>query len=242
MTSMAWRTVDLVSTLLERDEREAVRGDLAEAGTTAMQGLCDVLGLVIRRQALLWKSWRPWLAAFGIALPGSLLFMGFSLTVSRGYRLIAWIIENHQFIDPELLRQTGLAVGPAISELLWRTALLTARAWTAGFVVGSMSRRTVWVSAALSFFACGFCFVRFHDANLSRFCLLLFLLPASWGAWRGLRTSCIKLSSAIALAAVVTVLTVSTWTTSGWWILSWAQLWPAWYLVGAAAREPEYAG
>ena len=70
MTTLGWSMVDAVSQLLERDEREAVRGDLAESGESAGQALMDVLGLVVRRHILHWKSWRPWLAAFGLALAG----------------------------------------------------------------------------------------------------------------------------------------------------------------------------
>jgi hypothetical protein len=69
--------LELTAQLLERSEREAVLGDLEEAGESAWRGLVNVLGLVIRRQTILWKSWRPWLAAFGLALPASFLLMGF---------------------------------------------------------------------------------------------------------------------------------------------------------------------
>jgi hypothetical protein len=64
---------DLVSHLLKRDERDAVQGDLLESGESPWQSLLAVLGLVIRREAALWTNWRPWLAAFGLALPGSFL-------------------------------------------------------------------------------------------------------------------------------------------------------------------------
>ena len=77
MTGIGWSFVETVSRLLERDEREAVQGDLAEAKGSAWSGLLDVVGLVIRRQVHLWKNWRPWLAAFGLALPATLLLMGF---------------------------------------------------------------------------------------------------------------------------------------------------------------------
>jgi hypothetical protein len=224
MTEMVWSLVDVFSRLLEREEREAVRGDLAEAGENAWQALWDVLGLVTRRQALLWKNWRPWLAAFGLALPGSFLLMGFSLSVSSAYQRI---------FDPKI------TVGAGFWLLACNILLLIAWAWTGGFVVGSVSRRTVWVSAALSFAPCLFCLVRFRVESLSRFCLLLFLLPAIWGVLRGLRIARIKLSSAIVLAAAVTVLTIPAWSSKGPWIPNWALSWPAWYLV-ATARRPKW--
>src|SRR5260370_28185090 len=43
------------------------------------------------------------------------------------------------------------------------------------FVVGSMSRRTLWASAALCCSPCLFCLARFRIGSLSRLCLLLFL-------------------------------------------------------------------
>lgn len=222
MTGRVWLLVDVFSRLLEREEREAVRGDLVEARESAWQALWDVLGLVIRRQTLLWKNWRPWLAAFGLALPGSFLLMGFSLSVSSAYQRI---------FDPETTVSAGLWL------FACNVLLLIAWAWTGGFVVGSLSRRTVWVSAALSFAPCLFCFTRFRMESLSRFCLLLFLLPAIWGVHRGLRIAQIRLSAAIALALAVTVLTIPAWSSKGPWIPNWALSWPAWYLVATARRS-----
>jgi hypothetical protein len=227
MTGIGWSFVDLLSRLLERDEREAVRGDLVEAGENAWQGLVAVFGLVIRREAGLWKNWRPWLAAFGLALPSSFLLMGFSLSVSSAYQ---------HLIGPAILTATGLKLGPGFLLLLCNVSLLAAWSWTGGFVVGSLSRRTLWVSAALSFAPCLFCLERFRVESLSRFCLLLFLLPAVVGVQRGLRLVRIKLSSAIVLALSVTALTIPMWSSSGPWIPNWALSWPAWYLVATAQR------
>jgi hypothetical protein len=228
LRGLGWTLVEVVSQLLERDEREAVRGDLAEAGESGWRGLLDVLGLVIRRQALLWKNWRPWLAAFGLALPSTLLLMGFSLSVSQSYQ---------RLFNPVLVKATGLSVGPGFSLLLCHVLLLLGWSWTGGFVVGSVSRRTVWVSAILGLLPCVFCLARFRVESLSRFCLLLFLLPAIWGVCRGLQIARIKLSSAIVLAVAVTALTIPMWSNNGQWIPNWALSWPAWYLV-ATARRP----
>jgi hypothetical protein len=228
LRGLGWTLVEVVSQLLERDEREAVRGDLAEAGESGWRGLLDVLGLVIRRQALLWKNWRPWLAAFGLALPSTLLLMGFSLSVSQSYQ---------RLFNPVLVKATGLSVGPGFSLLLCHVLLLLGWSWTGGFVVGSVSRRTVWVSAIFGLLPCVFCLARFRVESLSRFCLLLFLLPAIWGVCRGLQIARIKLSSAIILAAAVTALTIPMWSSNGQWIPNWALSWPAWYLV-ATARRP----
>jgi hypothetical protein len=219
---------DLVSHLLERDERDAVQGDLLESGESPWQSLLAVLGLVIRREAALWANWRPWLAAFGLALPSSFLLMGFSLSVSRASQELGDVTIHHA---------TGLSVGPALALFLCNVLLLMAWSWTGGFVVGSVSRRTVWVSAALSFAPCLFCLERFRVENLSRLCLLLFL-PAARGL---IRTICkprrAPQSAAVALAMGVTALTVPLWSSSGAWIPNWALSWPAWYLVATARRN-----
>ncbi len=221
------RLVDLVSRLLPPDEREVVQGDLLEGGESAWQSLLGILGLIIRREATLWKTWRPWLAAFGLALPSSFLLMGFSLSVSRAYQQLA---------GGPILHATGIDVRPGFALFLCNVLLLAAWSWTGGFVVGSVSRRTVWVSAALSFVPCLFCLERFRIESLSRLCLLLFLPVALWGARRGLQLARIKRSSAVALAIAVTALTIPTWTSGGAWIPNWALSWPAWFLVATARR------
>ena len=52
MPRVCWRLVDIASLMLRPDERDVVRGDLAESGAAGGQALCDVLGLVVRRQVL----------------------------------------------------------------------------------------------------------------------------------------------------------------------------------------------
>ncbi|MEO8128259.1 MAG: hypothetical protein ABJF23_13995 [Bryobacteraceae bacterium] len=218
MSNIGGPLLEFVSHLLQRDEREVVLGDLSEAGESAWSGLSAVIGLIVRREAALWKNWRPWLAAFGIALPGSLVLMGLSIAVSRSYR---------QFLDP----------GPGFSLLLCNVLLLAGWSWTGGFVVGSVSRRTLWISAALCFAPCVFCLSRFRVESLSRFCLLVFLLPAVWGVYRGLQIARIRLGAAVILAVGVTVLTIPAWSSGGPWIPNWALSWPAWYLVATARRS-----
>ena len=172
----------------------------------------------------------PWLAAFGLAVPGSFLLMGFSISVSQAYQ---------QFIGSTVFSSTGVAAGPGLYLLLCNAVLLIGWAWTGGFAVGSISRRTLWLSAALSFVPGVFCFERFHLASLSGFCLLLFLPPAIWGAAKGLRIAHLRLRSAVLLAIGVTALTIPMWSSKGAWIPNWALSWPVWYLV-ATARKPRW--
>jgi hypothetical protein len=229
MTSVGWSFVEIASRLLERDEREAVLGDLTEAGENAGQSLLDVFGLVIRRQAILWKSWRPWLAAFGVTLPGSFLLMGISLSVSWRYL---------HFIGLKASPANELTAWPGFLLLAGQVLLLTGLAWTSGFVVGALSRRTLWTSAALCFSPCLFCLARFRTESLSRLSLLLFLLPALWGVRYGLRRMQIRLKPAIGLALVITTLMILAWSSSGLWFANWLLIWPAWYMV-ATAWKPD---
>ena len=66
MTSMGWPLVEVAAQLLQRDEREAALGDLVEDQRMRMARVCLMSLLSSYRQSLLWKSWRPWLAAFGL--------------------------------------------------------------------------------------------------------------------------------------------------------------------------------
>jgi len=234
MTSTGWSFVEAAARLLARDEREAVLGDLLEADENALQGLFGVLSLVFRREVALWKSWRPWLAAFGVAFPSSLLLMGVSLSVTWSYLTLRC---------PELLQKSSLTLGSGSLVLLCQALLLISWSWTGGFVVGSLSRRTLWASTLLCSSPCLFCLSRFRVESLSRFCLLLFLLPAIWGVHHGLRISRMKLRWAIALAITVTALMLPGWSSGAqhWWAppqwtLNWILIWPAWYLVVTSWR------
>jgi hypothetical protein len=228
MSGLGWRLVETISKLLERDDREAIQGDLLEAGESPWKAAVEVAGLVLRRQAALWKTWRPWLAAFGLAFPSSLLLMGLSVSVSQSYQ---------HLLNPAIHRATGVTVSPALWFFFCNVVLLVGWSWSGGYVVGSLSRRTVWVSAILSSLPFLFCLSRFNVESLPRFCLLLFLAPAVWGVRRGLRLSKFNFEKALALAIALTLLTIPTWGHSGAWIPHWALSWPAWFLV-ATARRP----
>jgi hypothetical protein len=195
------------------------------------------LGLVTRRQVMLWKSWQPWMAGFGVALPSSFLLMGVSLSVS-------W--SCMRLLCPELLRSATLTRGSGLVVFLWQTFLLIGWAWTGGFLVGSASKRTVWASALLCYSPCLFCLSRFRIASLSRYCLLLFLLPAICGVFQGMRISRISLNTALILALAVTALMIPAWSVQNprWWsiprlTLYWLLSLPAWYLVFMSRKPAE---
>ena len=109
--------VDSLAQLLERDEREAVLGDMAETGESTRQAVWNVCGLLLRRQGAHWNSWRPWIAAFGIAFPFSFPLMGFSVSLG---------LMSLQVVDPATRQMTNLDVSLLLSKFL----LLTAWSWT----------------------------------------------------------------------------------------------------------------
>ena len=233
MSGIPWPLVGLVSKLLDEDEREAVLGDLLEINEGAWQGFLDVSGLVFRRQIGLWKDPRPWLAGFVVALPSSYLLMYVSLSVTCTYQRLV----NHRIYGWH---------GPTGHEgfplLLCHIFLLIAWSWSAAYIVGSVSRRTLWASAALSLFPAVFSFCMHPSGSFSTLWVFLFLPPAIVGAWRGLRNSRIALRSAFLLALTMTVLMIAAWSNKALWVPNWILIWPAWYLVAMAWRSRGAAG
>jgi hypothetical protein len=221
MSSARWSLVEAAALLLEPGEREAVLGDLAETGVNAWRAVLGVLGLIVRRQVTAWREWQPWLAAFGLAMPGSFFLMGASISVSAG--VAAWFY--------------GGALTPTRSaQLFCELVLLVAWSWTGGFVVGSISRRTLWVSASLCASPCLLCLSEFRSQTLSRPCLVVFLVPAIVGVLMGIRIRRIPFPIAMTLAVIVTSFLLPTLTSQPGWMTAWAVVWPAWYLVVVAKR------
>ena len=236
-----WELVEYFARVLPPEVREPVLGDMLEADESAWQALRGLFSLVVLRQTEDWRSWRPWLAGFGVALPSSFMLMGVSVSVSWSYM---------RLLCPDMMAQASLTKPSAMVVLLWQALLLIGWSWTGGFVVGSVSKRTLWASTLLCYAPCLVCLSEFHSGSMSRFCLFLFLLPAVWGAHRGFQISRMKFTSALLIAVALTVMIVPTWssvriqTLSPQNILmSWALSIPAWYLVFTAwkrRREPQF--
>jgi hypothetical protein len=219
-----WPLVELTSKLLDQDDREAVLGDLLETNENGWRGFLDVFGLVIRRQADLWKDPRPWLAVFAVTLPGSYLLMYVSISVSCTYQRLV----HHKVYGWHA--PTGHEGFPL---LLCHIFLLIAWSWSGGYIVGSVSRRTLWASAALCLTPALF----LDCMPLPRLCSFLFLLPALLGVCLGARNARISLRSASLLVLTMSVLMISAWSTNALWIPNWALICPAWYLVATAWRS-----
>jgi hypothetical protein len=147
MTRIGWTLADLATQLLEPHERDAVRGDLAECGASGWCALYEVLGLVLRRQGALWTEWRPWLALVGVVLPLGVLLSHASrawadssaLNISLYIRIWEWSYLGYPGWRRDLF------------VILWSGALsataLSVWSWTCGYMLASVSRRTIWVGA-----------------------------------------------------------------------------------------------
>lgn len=219
ISGIGWRCIEASAGLLAPLEREVVLGDLAEMDRGAWCGLCDVLGMAARRQLALWRSWRPWAASLGLALPASLFLMGFSLAASEAI--------------------SGLLIEPSNTPLLWRSVsrlfLLMCWAWMTGFALSAVSRETLWASLLGCFAPCLDCLLRWPGHGLSGLRLLVFLVPWLWGVWRGRRSLQLSFNWAIFLAAT-TLLAPLMWGHGGWLHGCWL-LWPGCYLAVTAKHK-----
>ena len=222
--------VKLTARLLEPREREVVLGDLTEVHASPLQAVCEVLNLGIRRHSALWLNWRPWLAGPGLAVPASFLLMGVSLSVSQSCL---------ELVKPD----TGTG---SVTWLLTQMCLLLIWSWTSGFVIGSLSRRTLWASIVMCCWLCLVCVSKFHLELLSPVCLLWFLIPAGLGVRQGLSGKRIRLSVALTITTVLMLAMllrwqggVQRWWSPPWWLVDFVMSWPALFLVARASSRPE---
>jgi hypothetical protein len=209
MTPRGWWAVDLLCGLLDRDERDAVGGDLAEARASSARVLMEVGGLVVRRQAALWLGWRPWLGLLAIVLP-----LGFLLSVSS--RWFADSIAAHLWLYVRLGEWSYLTIPgwrrdviEAVTTALAGFAALAVWSWTAGFVLARLSRRAWWTLGLVLVLA--IVFTVGPVTNARGFTLtptvrvVLVLLPV----WSGLRRGITGTSLGMVRALAITVATIA---------------------------------
>lgn len=156
MNRLAWRLAGAVSRLLAPDERDAVLGDLAEAGANGAQALASVLGLAARRQAAVWTHWRPWLALVTLAIPAGILLCLAARRVADGSAVDLWLYVSNW--DWPALRNSG-----ARSEMVHQFAAVALQyltlacwSWMGGLALGWASRDSL-PATALVFGALAFC-------------------------------------------------------------------------------------
>lgn len=141
--------VEQATQLLDPNEREVVRGDFAENGASNGKALIDVLGLIVRRQTALWLAWRPWAALIFVVVPLGMLLSLISRLWADGTSVDAWIYLGHW--DWSFFQYPGLRAD--LLRVLFLTirdyVALTGWAWTCGFAIAALSRRTAWVNALI---------------------------------------------------------------------------------------------
>jgi hypothetical protein len=168
---------DRVALLLDPDEREAVRGDLAESGESGPQAIVGMAGLVARRQAALLWELRPWLA-LAVAMWAGLILTRQAGRWSHQSATYLWMyLANWRMSD---VGNTGFwrLMAQEIGHLLVGCSLLMAGSLAAGIPMGmSQARRNTWVTGALF---CGVLAV----ANLARIPLKpVFAPPILWAIY-----------------------------------------------------------
>jgi hypothetical protein len=226
MTRIAQWLVNALSMTLDRNERDAVLGDLSESQARAAEALGDVLGLVIRRQAALWGDWRPWLCLSTVVIPIGILLSHASRWWADSSAIYAFLYVNNwtwYYLGSPGARHDLITIS---LDIILEYVTLVFWAWTSGFLLGSISRRTLFVTGPL------FCVAiaagtagsstngranPFNDAVFSIWfydvafpsllCAVLVLLPAILGMRRSLRGLPVSLRSTACVFACAALLT-----------------------------------
>lgn len=138
------RVRDALATLLDPAEREAVFGDYAELALTDRQAVKSLMGLVVRRQLRLWTEWNPWFVLVAVIIPVCPLLARLCAGLTMGIWPSLWMKLHHG-----VSYRTGLSPGALLSEFCFQAAALITWSWTSGFALGTLSRRTIWISGTL---------------------------------------------------------------------------------------------
>jgi hypothetical protein len=235
MTRFDWWLLGILARALEPAERDVVLGDLAESGEGLGAATRHLLGLIVRRQAGLWLFWRPWLALFGVSCLAG-------LSLSRVlFRL------NVDLYKHAAGYATSLSAREEVAFLICLAGALVVWSWTGGFVLGSLSGRAVWLTWSVFYFVVlDSAFARFvlmgnivlrnphtHETPLDsiqgtlrllmvttlplRIAALLFLFPALFGVFVGVRRRILAVHHAALIGSVNTALTILTTWSTGWY-------------------------
>src|SRR5438876_4032430 len=191
------------------------------------QALREVFGLVVRREGAFWRKWRPWLALVGVVAPLGILLSHVSPWWADGSAIYSFLYVNNwtwAYLESPGARRDQVTIG---THVCLHDLALIGWSRTSGFVLGSLSRRTLWVTATL------FCLAVFEGSswtttaranafNAAAFSLtfyrvvypwlalmLLVLLPAGWGMRRSRRPTALPLLPTLLAATAVAGLTVS---------------------------------
>jgi hypothetical protein len=151
MKSLWALSTQALSRLLDSKEREIVLGDLAELGMSDRKAFKGVLGLVLRRQLGFWKEWEPWFVLLAIVVPVCPLLarQSNSLDLTFFPNLEMWLHFGISY-------RTGVSSTALFAEFCFQASALVTWSWTSAFVLGALSRKTIWVNGGLFFGLCVF--------------------------------------------------------------------------------------
>lgn len=217
---------------LDDRDRIAVLGDLHETGTSAWISILEVLGLAARRQATLWRHWRPWLALLGIAIPGAVLMFNEARHVSASQSFYWWVRENYATLDPAALEEIGKSPSRLLTSSIRSAVFLVLSSFTSGAALASLAGRTLWFSAAALAATAGLLTI-LSRAYLS-FWPLIGLALAAPTLLCGLRRWPARLILPVALATIGVTMSEAANRTPGRFALV---AWPALYLAAVEARR-----
>lgn len=140
--SLSARFIKWCSHCLEKDEREAVLGDMAEEGAGFVTSTLSIADVALRKELAGWRHWTPWVASIGVVVPCVVSLIVVAKNLADGSAIYLWLFANNT--DAELLQQPGFWAGlwdclprlivPALAVLSW--------SWCAGCVIGLSSRQT----------------------------------------------------------------------------------------------------
>jgi hypothetical protein len=144
-----WALVLWLSRGLDEDEREAVLDDLAESSESPTTAFHHMFGLVLRRQAAVWRNWRLWFIFAAVLPPLSLALCAISQSAAHEFAVYTWMYANNG--DWSLLRSFGFwyVFAGAATGLIHRLFTLACWSWCAGFLLGGLGKEVLRTSKAL---------------------------------------------------------------------------------------------
>jgi hypothetical protein len=142
--------VNILLRMLDPVDRVVVDGDLRELRLPRNRAIRELLGLLFRRQVAAWLDWRPWAAIGFVVLPLGVLISVVTRQWALGAAIYAWLYAGNW--TPMHLASAGARTNLLhimIDVFLLKSVALMLWAWTAGFVIASVSRRAAWVTYVL---------------------------------------------------------------------------------------------
>ncbi len=143
MNRLLWWAVELAARPLEPDERTAVLGDLAESEGSGGRALVEVLGLVLRRQLVAWRRWQPWAALLGVACLAGYYLSQLVFHFDAGSSL-----QIRTYWKYGVRYRQGVSAAQDVVTLILMLLALIVWSWTSGFVLASLSQRSMWLTGA----------------------------------------------------------------------------------------------